>query len=341
MATGVKEADVWAAADALLHAGEQPTIERVRLHLRRGSPNTVGPHLKSWFRGLGERLLIGQGGASDVPQVVTHAVSQVWETALATARDEWAATTASEHTEFAKAQATLESDRAALKQEKDRLRIRESDLEAAVKSAHDRAAAAETRLQAIEQQMRENAQALKEADSQLAEARDQVTALQQALQAAHTTHQEASRVAEARHTAHERRWLGEIDEHRQALKRTQEELVRLRKTTDIATDQLRHEVDQALATSSAQTQRAMRAETDVQTLKAQLEAGTQAARAAEIRSESAFVQLTAQIDTLRHQLQTKDRQLELLMQVKARRTSRSAHSGSEKVMPPAARSMAP
>lgn len=332
MATGVKEADVWAAADALLHAGEQPTVERVRLHLGRGSPNTVGPHLKNWFRGLGERLLIGQGGASDIPQAVMHAVSQVWETALATARDEWAATTASEHTELAKAQAALETNRASLEQEKDRLRVRESDLEAAAKSAHDQAAAAETRLQALEQQMRENTQALNEAHGQLSEARDQMTALQQALQAAHATHREALTAAEARHTAHERRWLGEIDEHRQALKRAQEDLVRLRQATDTSAAQHRHELDQTLAASSVQVQRAMKAEIDVQTMKAQLKAGAQAVLAAEARWEGTSAQMTAQIDTMRHQLQTKDRQLELLMQIKARRTSRSAHRGSGKAI---------
>ncbi|WP_084330622.1 DNA-binding protein [Castellaniella defragrans] len=334
MATGVKEADVWAAADALLHAGEQPTIEKVRLHLGRGSPNTVGPHLKNWFRGLGERLLAGQGGASDIPQAVTHAVSQVWEAALVTARGECTAETASEREELANAQAALEVDRASHEQERDRLRVRESDLEAATKSAQDQAAAAETRLQATERQMRESAHELKEAHSQLAESRDQVTALQQALQAAHTTNQESLMAAEARHTAHERRWLGEIDEHRQALKRAQEELVQLRKAAGATATQHRHELDQALTASSGQIQRAMKAETEIQALKAQLEAGAQAARAAETRWESASTQLTVQINTLRHQLQTKDRQMELLMQGKARRTRRSVHKGDRKVVPP-------
>ncbi len=337
MATGVKEADVWAAADALLHAGEQPTIEKVRLHLGRGSPNTVGPHLKNWFRGLGMRLLAEQGGANDIPQAVTRAVSQVWETALAAARNECTAEVASERKELATAQAALEADRAALEQERGRLRVRESDLEAATRSAQDQAAAAETRLQAIEQQMRENAQALKDAYSQLAGTRDQVAALQQVLQAAHTTHQDSLMAAEARHTAHERRWLGEIDGHRQALKRAQEELLRLQKASDITATQHRHELNQAHAASSVQTQRAMKAETEMQTLKAQLEAGAQAARAVETRWESASSQLAVQIDTLRHQLQTKDRQMELLMQGKARRTSRSVSKGDRKVVPSVAK----
>jgi hypothetical protein len=55
MAIGVQQEDVWAAADALLRAGEQPTIERVRQHLGRGSPNTVGPHLKIVIGGAERR----------------------------------------------------------------------------------------------------------------------------------------------------------------------------------------------------------------------------------------------------------------------------------------------
>ena len=33
---GVQEADVWAAADALIAQGLRPTIERVRQHIGRG-----------------------------------------------------------------------------------------------------------------------------------------------------------------------------------------------------------------------------------------------------------------------------------------------------------------
>ncbi|MBW0171062.1 MAG: DNA-binding protein [Hydrogenophaga sp.] len=40
---GVQVDEVWSAADAVLAQGERPTIERVRAHLGRGSPNTVAP----------------------------------------------------------------------------------------------------------------------------------------------------------------------------------------------------------------------------------------------------------------------------------------------------------
>ena len=55
MSRGINEQDVWKAADALLLEGARPTIERVRLKIGRGSPNTVSPHLESWFARLGAR----------------------------------------------------------------------------------------------------------------------------------------------------------------------------------------------------------------------------------------------------------------------------------------------
>jgi hypothetical protein len=54
---GIQEADVFEAADALLAEGKRPTIERVRLKIGRGSPNTVSPMLERWFATLGERLV--------------------------------------------------------------------------------------------------------------------------------------------------------------------------------------------------------------------------------------------------------------------------------------------
>ena len=53
---GIQEAQVWEAADVLLHEGLRPTIERVRQKIGSGSPNTVSPMLERWFATLGKRL---------------------------------------------------------------------------------------------------------------------------------------------------------------------------------------------------------------------------------------------------------------------------------------------
>ncbi|WP_330970412.1 DNA-binding protein, partial [Lysobacter sp. A3-1-A15] len=60
MARGITQDDVDRAANALLLAGERPTIERVRQFLGTGSPNTVTRLLENWWQGLGTRLQVRQ-----------------------------------------------------------------------------------------------------------------------------------------------------------------------------------------------------------------------------------------------------------------------------------------
>ncbi len=88
---GVQREDVWAAADAVLLAGEKPTIERVRQHLGSGSPNTVGPLLEQWFKHLGRRIQDPGAFATPagVPDPVQQAARHFWETALAQTRGDF------------------------------------------------------------------------------------------------------------------------------------------------------------------------------------------------------------------------------------------------------------
>ncbi|MFU1950448.1 DNA-binding protein, partial [Bordetella avium] len=129
MALGVQQEDVSAAADALLRAGEQPTIERVRLHLGRGSPNTVGPLLKNWFRDLGARL---DATVETAPDIVAEAAARLWEAALEAARQATARQAAQAEAMARAEQERLEGEREALAEAQLRLAQREADLEAAV-----------------------------------------------------------------------------------------------------------------------------------------------------------------------------------------------------------------
>ncbi|MEX8494046.1 DNA-binding protein [Sphaerotilus sp.] len=86
---GITDQDVWRAADALLLDGQRPTIERVRQHIGRGSPNTVSPHLDTWFSRLGARIADPQAfraPAPDTPEPVQALAAQLWDTAQALAR---------------------------------------------------------------------------------------------------------------------------------------------------------------------------------------------------------------------------------------------------------------
>jgi chromosome segregation ATPase len=312
MAIGVKEADVWAAADALLHAGEQPTIERVRLHLGRGSPNTVGPHLKNWFRGLSERLLAGQGGASDIPQAVAQAVSQVWETALAAARAEREASSALERAEITKQKEALEAARVAVAQAQERLHARETDLEASVEAAHAQAFSAETRLQSAERQLTESAEALKSMSAELVASRDQVIALQRVSQEAQAAHQEAFAAAEARHGAHERRWLEELDEQRQALKKSREELSLQHKTAI----RRQAELTEALTSTRKEAQSLAGTLADIQAERARLvsQMGGERETALAVQNglERRNADLQSHLDEMREQIMIKDAQITAL-----------------------------
>ena len=88
MARGITEKDVFSACDALVLAGERPTIERVRQKIGRGSPNTVSPMLDAWFKGLGRRLQDpgAFAPAPEVPDPVLQAAQHFWEVAQAESR---------------------------------------------------------------------------------------------------------------------------------------------------------------------------------------------------------------------------------------------------------------
>lgn len=110
MARGITETDVFAACDALVLAGERPTIERVRLKIGRGSPNTVSPMLDVWFKGLGRRLQDPGAFAPppDVPSPVLQAARHFWEVAQAESRRD---VEAQIHAGLASAQAQVDEAR--------------------------------------------------------------------------------------------------------------------------------------------------------------------------------------------------------------------------------------
>jgi len=75
--------DVFAAADAILVAGEKVTIANVRDHLGRGSPNTIQEHLETWWKRLGSRLRDIPGREfPNIPEPVAEALQGLWVTAV-------------------------------------------------------------------------------------------------------------------------------------------------------------------------------------------------------------------------------------------------------------------
>lgn len=317
MATGITESDVWTAADALLLEGARPTIERVRQKIGRGSPNTVSPHLETWFRALGARIQDPRAFAAppDVPEPIAQAAAHFWETALAAARAEQARAYEERWEELAREGQRFAAQAERLAMRETQLQERERDLQEALKVATAQLDATETRLQAAEAQLRQRDKALAVSQTSLEDARAANKALLANAEQERDRHAQAVAALDARHAAHERRWLNELDAERESVKRLQTRLDASLATAQQQADQLR----EALAVAQDQ-QRA--AQQQVVALQAQAQAeqrqrhgdtvaAAQALQASQAREADLAQRLSgasAQVDGLLRQLKSRDEQ---------------------------------
>lgn len=213
---GVQQEEVWAAADALIAAGERPTIERVRLKIGRGSPNTVSPMLEAWFATLGPRLGVALAGAQveeGAPKELRQALDKIWAAALASARDE--------------ADRALEPERDRLAQQGLKLDIARQELLQREAALTERGTALEHALELAKAQLRDQAAQLEKAGRDLEQACGSLATLVQERDADRRQFDEQLRVLtqereriEQRASANERRLLEEVDRARQEAKQT-------------------------------------------------------------------------------------------------------------------------
>lgn len=267
---GIQEDDVWIAADELVAQGLRPTIERVRLKIGRGSPNTVSPMLERWFATLGKRLEHSAIGVVDeegdkLPPAVIQAARGLWDRARAEA--------AQAEVEASQARRrALDMQHAELVQPKAELQQREAALQEARASREAAAAAAESAFDAMKAQWLEarNALTLAEAELQrlrqaVEESRASKDALWEQLSNELATRDRAATEAAERHAAQERRWLGEIDRERQATRAALGELAKTQKTREA-------EQAQALAALQSSQDRVQATEQIAQALRSELAA---------------------------------------------------------------------
>lgn len=106
------QAHVTAAADALLFAGERPTIERVRARLGAGSPNAIATKLDRWWSELATRVRAAQAVES-APDPIHALVRDLWAAALSHARQDADAAVGAERAALAVARAALDAERQA------------------------------------------------------------------------------------------------------------------------------------------------------------------------------------------------------------------------------------
>jgi hypothetical protein len=160
---GITPTDVDRAADALLREGQRPTIEKVRLKIGRGSPNTINPLLDQWWSRLAGRLDAGPAALHRLPEPVLHAAEGLWLQCLDDARR--------------RAQLESHSSRKALTRERQELAvpghvlaIRDAELKARIEQAERRASHLELEVETLTTLLR------KEQASRLAAERRAATA---------------------------------------------------------------------------------------------------------------------------------------------------------------------
>lgn len=229
---GVQEADVWAAADALIAQGQRPTIERVRQHIGRGSPNTVSPMLESWFATLGARLgghPPTHNGYSNMPAPVLDIAQSVWDTALEQAHQVAQQSLAEREAVLNTKQVELDAVQAKLMQQEESLRQQKSAMDAALQLAQAQRADLSHRLDKMQQQLQDRENSLEQLRSELRQesAQFQKTRAierEQYTRDMQTAVQERQRLTE-QFAGNERRMLADIDRSRQELDKARKQHV--------------------------------------------------------------------------------------------------------------------
>jgi len=229
---GIQEPQVWAAADQLLAEGLRPTIERVRQKIGRGSPNTVSPMLERWFATLGKRLGNGSGAAAQspttnaMPPALLQVAHQLWDAARAQAAKAQAQQAEALRREIELKAAGLEDQQAQLRQREVAFEHTRGSLESALASSRQALESVKGQLSEASR-LQDSAQGeIRRLRESLAQAQAQLDAQRLEQRAAMTVREEALKEAQVRHTARERRLLGDIDRERLAARQATSELAK-------------------------------------------------------------------------------------------------------------------
>lgn len=306
---GVQTADVWDAADAVLMAGQRPTIERVRQKLGRGSPNTVAPMLEAWFAQLGQRLGTMSGGSAgnaavpgamttpgqpQPPATVLDMAQALWDTALGQARQAAQLQWESAQAELAQQRSQLTADRAELERERQTLAQQHSTLEQMLALSRTQVADLTQRLADADAWRQQKEQSVAVLTNRLEDLRLQHKQLQQRLDDTVAAQAQERQQLQDRATQNEHRLLNEVDLARQEAKTARQTLASQQKQREEAARQ----ADEQLKATQARLQAAETQSAASQALLAQL---------APLQRRNAELETSQQenrhtIQTLQHQL---------------------------------------
>ncbi|MFC5583355.1 DNA-binding protein [Rhodanobacter terrae] len=292
MARGITQDQVNAAADALVTAGERPTVEKIRARLGTGSPNTVTRMLDTWRGELATRL--SQVLAlPDVPADVGQAFTEVWRLAMAQAGSLAQGALAQEQNALLAAQTSLTQERKIWE-------IAIAEAQGQAQSAAQACEVAETRLTDVQRLVEQQAGQLAE----LIQQRDGWQRRAEQLDGAFDTHQStvaAEREARAAHVrAVEDRAHAEIDRAREETKALQAALRQKERETSVVASRLETAMVSARAAEHLATEHGARAKTLEQQLARMdgLPAALLAAQHALKASTQREVALQAKLDSI-------------------------------------------
>jgi hypothetical protein len=208
----ISREEVYATADTLLLEGVRPTIDRVRVRLGRGSPNTINDFLDTWWAKLGSRLRDLPGREfPQLPERVAGSLQRLWNEALESAHEVLQGTLARRDEELAERARQLDADRETLERERLAQMARTGALEEALTFARTQLEEGHQRARALEQSLQQRDTELKQVKAQLSEFQQTQDAERRA------TVEERARLQD-RYQASESRWLGEVDRARQGAK---------------------------------------------------------------------------------------------------------------------------
>lgn len=197
MPKGITQEQVNAVADALVAAGDKPTVEKIRQALGTGSPNTVIRMLDTWRGSLAQRLqeVIK---LPDVPPEAGQAFAEVWRLAVA-------------HAETV-ARAALMEDQNALFAAQTSLAQERKLWEIALTEAQANAAEHTAKLTQADVQLRERQALVDQLEAQCTDLLEQRNRLQHQLERQNT---ELASLHAERNAAHEHLRLVENRAHQQ------------------------------------------------------------------------------------------------------------------------------
>ena len=150
--TGVNLADVSAAADQLVAAGERPSTERVRLALGRGSPNNIAPLLERWWSQLAQRLHARESLPA-LPEAVAAVFADAWAAALAAGQVHAEGLVAPERAALADVLAKTEAQAAVLAADRGRLEAELQQAQVATLGANTALAISEQRVGDLQREL--------------------------------------------------------------------------------------------------------------------------------------------------------------------------------------------